>query len=63
MQTLIESLRAILGDTSDWYVVLNTGTNQRTWDYGAMFEYMVASMLLIIVVSSVFKILVNVFKR
>ena len=62
MQSLIEALRTVLGTTDDWYVRLTNQTNY-TWDYGAMFEYFVAAMLLIIVVSSVFKILVNLFKR
>ena len=63
MQSLIEALRTVIGNTSDWYVKFNPTSNSYSWDYGAMFEYFVAAMLLIIVVSSVFKILVNLFKR
>lgn len=63
MDTVIEALREVLG-TPDFYNVIPGQQNQYPqWDYGAMFEYLVASLLLIIVVGSVFKILVNLFKR
>lgn len=52
MQTLIESLREILG-TPDFYI---EGSNySSTWDYGAMLEYTIAGCLLIVTVISVFK--------
>lgn len=52
MQTLIESLREILG-TPDFYI---EGSNySSTWDYGAMLEYTIAGCLLIVTVVSVFK--------
>lgn len=54
MQTVIEALRDILG-TPDFYI---EGSNySSTWDYGAMIEYAGALILVLIVVSSVFKIL------
>lgn len=54
MQTVIEALREILG-TPDFYI---EGSNySSTWDYGAMIEYAIAGILVIVVVSSVFKIL------
>lgn len=54
MQTVIEALRDILG-TPDFYI---EGSNySSTWDYGAMIEYAIAGILVIVVVSSVFKIL------
>lgn len=60
MQTLIEALRSILG-TPDFYKVLS-GSDRYTWDYGAMFEYFVAALILLIVISSVFKFLMKLFK-
>lgn len=54
MQTVMEALREILG-TPDFYI---EGSNySSTWDYGAMIEYAIAGILVIVVVSSVFKIL------
>lgn len=54
MQTVIDALREILG-TPDFYI---EGSNySSTWDYGAMIEYAIAGILVIVVVSSVFKIL------
>lgn len=54
MQTVIDALRDILG-TPDFYI---EGSNYNsTWDYGAMIEYAIAGILVIVVVSSVFKIL------
>lgn len=54
METLISSLREILG-TPDFYI--ESGNYNSTWDYGAMLEYMIAGILLCIVVGSVFKFL------
>lgn len=54
MQTVIESLREIIG-TPDFYI---EGSNySSTWDYGAMIEYAGALILILVVVSSVFKII------
>lgn len=55
MQTVIDALREIIG-TPEFYVKLGNQTNY-TWDYGAMIEYAIAGILVIVVVSSVFKIL------
>ena len=55
MKTIIEALREYLGNP-DFYVKLGISTNY-TWDYGAMLEYAIGGILLIVVVSSVFKIL------
>lgn len=60
MQTVIEALRSILG-TPDFYKVMS-GYDKYTWDYGAMIEYFVASLILLIVISSVFKFLMKLFK-
>lgn len=54
MQTVIDALREILG-TPDFYIEGNNYNS--TWDYGAMIEYAIAGILVIVVVSSVFKIL------
>lgn len=54
MQTVIDALRDILG-TPDFYIEGNNYSS--TWDYGAMIEYAIAGILVIVVVSSVFKIL------
>lgn len=55
MQNVIQALREIIG-TPDFYTRLE-GQNNYTWDYGAMIEYAMAGILVLIVVSSVFKIL------
>lgn len=55
MQTVIDALREIIG-MPEFYVRLGNATNY-TWDYGAMIEYSIAGILVIVVVSSVFKIL------
>ena len=55
MQNVINALREILG-TPDFYVRLENQQNF-SWDYGAMIEYLIAGTLVLIVVSSVFKIL------
>lgn len=55
MDTLINAIRSIIGK-ADFYIGSELS-------YSAMFEYFVASVILVIVVSSVFKILVRVFSR
>lgn len=54
MQTVIDALREIIG-TPDFYI--ESSGYSSTWDYGAMIEYAIAGILVIVVVSSVFKIL------
>lgn len=61
MDTIIEALRQILGEP-DFYKQL-TSTSNYTWDYGAMIEYMVGAMLLMIVVSYIFRTLKWLFAR
>ena len=56
MQTVIESLRQILGAPE---LQLPDGT----WDYAAMFEYFVAAVILCIVVASVFRFLGKLVSR
>lgn len=59
MNTILEALREYLG-TPDFYRVLENGRSA-TWDYGAMLEYAIGGILLIVVVSSVFKIVRGLF--
>lgn len=61
MQSILESIREYLG-TPDFYHVLEDGRTA-TWDYGAMLEYAICGILLIVVVSSVFKIVRSMFQR
>lgn len=54
MRTILESVRAVLG-RPDFY---ETGSGYSgTWDYGAMIEYFVAAMILVVVIASVFRLL------
>lgn len=59
MQTVIDALRDIVG-APDFYTRLENQQNY-TWDYGAMLEYAVASMVVLIVVGSVFKMVRGFF--
>ena len=56
MDTIINSLRGILG-SPDFYKVVS-GSDYR-WDYGAMLEYFFAGMIVLIVVGSIFRILIR----
>lgn len=60
MQTILQALRQILGEP-DFYVRLGNATNY-SWDYAAMIEYLVGALLLLVVVSSVFRLLNKAFK-
>ena len=60
LQTVIEALRRVLG-VPDFYKNIG-GYNNPTWDYGAMLEYFVAALVLLIVISSVFRFLNKFFK-
>lgn len=53
METVLTYLRQILGET-DFYKIMGSSNNY-TWDYGAMIEYVVAALLLLIVVSNIFR--------
>lgn len=55
MQTVLEALREIVGQP-DFYRVLEDGRSA-AWDYGLMLEYLVASIVLLVAVSFVFKFL------
>lgn len=60
MQTIIEALRDILGEAN--FYIESSGYSG-TWDYGAMIEYFVGATVLLIVVSSIFKIVVKMFGK
>lgn len=60
MQSLIESLREIIG-TPDFYE--QSSGYSGSWDYGAMIEYFVAALILCIVVASVFRLLGKLVSR
>ena len=57
MQTILEALRSVLGQP-DFYKQMTISGNY-TWDYGAMIEYLVAALILLVVISSVFKFLIK----
>lgn len=59
MQTILQALRDILGE-ADFYRQL-TPTGNYTWDYAAMIEYMVGALVLLVVISSVFRFLIKLF--
>lgn len=59
MDTLLNALRSILGEP-DFYKQLTSSSNY-TWDYGAMIEYIIGGLLLLVVVSSIFKFLHKIF--
>ena len=54
MKTVLDSIREIIG-VADFYIT--NGNYSGSWDYGAMIEYMVAAMVLIVVIASVFRFL------
>ena len=54
--TLINAIRQIIGEP-DFYHVISGYGDKATWDYGAMIEYFVAALILLVCVSSVFRFL------
>lgn len=59
MQTILSALRSILGE-ADFYIT--NGSYSNSWDYGAMIEYLVGALILMIVISSVFRFLMLLVK-
>ena len=59
MQTILEALRNVLGEP-DFYKQL-TSTGNYTWDYAAMIEYFVGALVLLVVISSIFKLISKLF--
>ena len=54
MQTILDSLRAVLGP-ADFYDASSGYSG--SWDYGAMIEYFVGAVILVVVIASVFRLL------
>lgn len=65
MDSLITSLRQILGSTSGfWHEFQGSGSyNSYNWDYGLMLEYAVAAIVLVTVINWVFRFLKELFLR
>ena len=59
MNSLIDSLRNFIG-TPDFYI--ENGNYSGSWDYGAMCEWMLAGIIILVCVASVFKFLLNLVK-
>ena len=60
MQSIIDAMRELIG-VPEFYKQMGSQMNY-TWDYGAMIEYFVACLILLIVIGSVFKIISRIFK-
>lgn len=60
MNTLLEGLREIIG-TANFYI--ESGSYSGSWDYGAMIEYMACVLIVLVVVSSVFRLLGKLVSR
>lgn len=59
MDSILSVLRDVLG-SADFYI--ENGNYSGSWDYGAMIEYLVGAVLLLVVVSSVFKFFMKLVK-
>lgn len=59
MTSLINYLRELIGSTdSFWHSFESTNSyNNWNWDYGLLFEYFIAGVLVVVVISNVFKFL------
>lgn len=55
LDTLINWMRQVIGEP-DFYKQL-TGTSNYTWDYGSMIEYVLAGLIVLVVISNIFKCL------
>lgn len=60
MDTILEALRQILGE-ADFYRQM-TSTSNYSWDYGAMIEYFVGALVLLVVISNIFKFIYKLCK-
>lgn len=60
MRSIIEAMRELIG-VPQFYKQMGSQMNY-TWDYGAMIEYVVACLILLVVIGSVFKIITRLFK-
>lgn len=59
MTNILDALRSVLG-SADFYET--SGGYSGSWDYGAMIEYFVGALVLLVVVSSIFKLLRSLLK-
>lgn len=59
MDSILDALRDVLGEP-DFYV--RSGTTY-TWDYGAMLEYAIAGIILIVVILQIFKLIRSFFDK
>lgn len=55
MDTVLNYLRQILGEAN--FYIQGTGSYSGTWDYAAMIEYVVAALIVLVVISNVFRFL------
>lgn len=60
MQTLLDAMRSVVG-AADFYIT--NGNYSGSWDHGAMCEYFAAVVVLIVVISSVFRFLGKLVDR
>ena len=60
MDTVINALRQVLGNPN-FYKQMGSSSSY-SWEYGAMIEYLVGALLVLIVVSSVFKFVLRLTK-
>lgn len=58
MTSLINYLRELIGSTDGfWHTFQSYNSNSYNWDYGMLFEYFIAGVIVCIVISNVFKFL------
>lgn len=59
MNSLINYLRELIGSTDSFWHSFENGNsyNNWNWDYGLLFEYFIAGVLVVVVISNVFKFL------
>ena len=59
MTDLISYLRELIGSTDGFWHTFNSNNNYTNWnwDYGMLFEYFVAGVIVVVVISNVFRFL------
>lgn len=59
MDTLINYLRELLGNTSGFWHTFESNNSYSTynWDYGLFFEYFIAGVIVCVVITNAFKFL------
>lgn len=63
MQSVLEAIQEYLGSSDGWWMRFQSTNTNGTyqWDFGAMFQYFFAGVILCIVISYVFRILMKIF--